>query len=133
MISVEHVKVSYGGPNVVDDVSFDIPAGRITGLIGPNGAGKTTMFNAIAGHVTLAGGRILLEGKDITGLRPHQRAERGLARTFQIPHEFSQLTVIENFMAAAATPIGMTISAVAVLEMSWPRTAVSTKSPPSSA
>jgi ABC-type branched-subunit amino acid transport system ATPase component len=53
-----------------------------------------------------AGGRILLEGKDITGLKPHQRAARGLARTFQIPHEFSQLTVIENFMAAAATPIG---------------------------
>ncbi|MEQ8307144.1 MAG: ABC transporter ATP-binding protein [Hoeflea sp.] len=106
MISVEHVKVSYGGPYVVDDVSFEIPAGRITGLIGPNGAGKTTMFNAIAGHVQPAGGRILLEGKDITGLEPHQRAERGLARTFQIPHEFSQLTVIENFMAAAATPIG---------------------------
>ena len=106
MISVEHVKVSYGGPNVVDDVSFDIPSGQITGLIGPNGAGKTTMFNAIAGHVPLAGGRILLEGKDITGLKPHQRAARGLARTFQIPHEFSQLTVVENFMAAATTPIG---------------------------
>jgi branched-chain amino acid transport system ATP-binding protein len=67
MISVENVKVSYGGPNVVDDVSFDIPSGRITGLIGPNGAGKTTMFNAIAGHVGLAGGRILLEGRTSPG------------------------------------------------------------------
>jgi branched-chain amino acid transport system ATP-binding protein len=67
LISVDHVKVSYGGPNVVDDVSFEIPAGRITGLIGPNGAGKTTMFNAIAGHVPPVGGRILLEGRTSPG------------------------------------------------------------------
>ncbi|WP_461431317.1 ATP-binding cassette domain-containing protein [Hoeflea alexandrii] len=74
MISVEHVKVSYGGPNVVDDVSFDIPSGRITGLIGPNGAGKTTMFNAIAGHVGLAGGRIPARGQG------HHRAQAASAR-----------------------------------------------------
>ena len=106
MISIDHVSVSFGGLKAVDDVSFDIPAGRITGLIGPNGAGKTTMFNAIAGHVEVAAGHIRLEGQDITRLQPHERAIKGLARTFQIPQEFSRLTVIENFMAAAATPLG---------------------------
>ena len=82
MISIDHVSVSFGGLKAVDDVSFDIPAGRITGLIGPNGAGKTTMFNAIAGHVEVAAGHIRLEGQDITRLQPHERAIKGLARTF---------------------------------------------------
>ena len=106
MISVEHVSVSFGGLKAVDDVSFSIPQGRITGLIGPNGAGKTTMFNAIAGHVPVTSGKITLSKEDITRLPPHQRAQRGLARTFQIPHEFSRLSVVENFMAAAAAPMG---------------------------
>ena len=106
MISLDHVSVRFGGLRAVDDVSFDIPAGRITGLIGPNGAGKTTLFNVIAGHIPASSGRVLLEGADITRLKPHERAARGLARTFQIPHEFTRLTVLENFMASAATPLG---------------------------
>ena len=106
MISVDHVSVSFGGLRAVDDVSFEIPRGRITGLIGPNGAGKTTLFNVVAGHVPATSGRVLLEGEDITCLKPHERAARGLARTFQIPQEFARLTVLENFMAAAAAPIG---------------------------
>jgi branched-chain amino acid transport system ATP-binding protein len=106
MITLDHVSVSFGGLRAVDEVSFDIPAGRITGLIGPNGAGKTTLFNVIAGHVPATAGRVLLEGEDITRLKPHQRAARGLARTFQIPHEFARLTVLENLMAAAAAPLG---------------------------
>ena len=106
MIRVDHASVSFGGLKAVNDVSFDIPEGRITGLIGPNGAGKTTMFNAIAGHVELNSGRIFLKDHDITRLPPHRRAEMGLARTFQIPQEFARLTVLENLMAAAAsTPI----------------------------
>ncbi len=106
MITVNDVSVSFGGLKAVDDVSFEISAGRITGLIGPNGAGKTTMFNAIAGHVKVTAGHIRLADEDITALQPHQRASRGLARTFQIPHEFSRLTVLENLMVAAATPRG---------------------------
>jgi branched-chain amino acid transport system ATP-binding protein len=106
MIVIDHVSVRFGGLVAVDDVSFEIPAGRITGLIGPNGAGKTTLFNTIAGHVAATSGRVLLEGSDITRLKPHERAARGLARTFQIPHEFARLTVLENFMAAAAAPRG---------------------------
>jgi branched-chain amino acid transport system ATP-binding protein len=106
MISVENVSVSFGGLKAVDDVSLEIPQGRITGLIGPNGAGKSTMFNSIAGHVPVMSGQIRLSGEDITRLQPHERALKGLARTFQIPHEFSRLTVLENFMAAASTPRG---------------------------
>ncbi len=106
MIRIEHASVHFGGLRAVDDVSFDISDGRITGLIGPNGAGKTTMFNAIAGHEPLSAGRILLGEMDITNLAPHRRAELGLARTFQIPHEFHRLTVLENLMAAAPMPLG---------------------------
>jgi branched-chain amino acid transport system ATP-binding protein len=106
MITLDHITVDFGGLRAVDDVSFDIPSGRITGLIGPNGAGKTTLFNVIAGHVPPSSGRVILEGEDITRLKPHQRAERGLARTFQIPQEFSRLTVLENLMAAASAPLG---------------------------
>jgi branched-chain amino acid transport system ATP-binding protein len=109
MIRVDHASVSFGGLKAVNDVSFDIPVGRITGLIGPNGAGKTTMFNAIAGHVALGSGRIFLENRDITRLPPHKRAQLGLARTFQIPQEFARLTVLENLMAAAAMPQGENI------------------------
>ncbi len=106
MIRLEAISVDFGGLRAVDNASFEIAAGRITGLIGPNGAGKTTAFNVIAGGIMPSSGRVLLGGEDITGLKPHQRAARGLARTFQIPHEFSRLTVLENLMAAAASPLG---------------------------
>ena len=106
MIRLEAISVDFGGLRAVDNASFEIAAGRITGLIGPNGAGKTTAFNVIAGGVIPSSGRVLLGGEDITNLKPHQRAALGLARTFQIPHEFSRLTVLENLMAAAASPLG---------------------------
>ena len=106
MIRFQNVTVEFGGLRAVDRTSFEIAAGRITGLIGPNGAGKTTAFNVIAGHLRPNSGSVLLDGRDITTLKPHQRAALGLARTFQIAHEFSRLTVVENLMAAAASPVG---------------------------
>ena len=106
MISFQDISVDFGGLRAIDRTSFEIAGGRITGLIGPNGAGKTTAFNVIAGHVKPDSGRVLLGGLDITALKPHQRAALGLARTFQIPHEFSRLTLVENLMAAAASPVG---------------------------
>ena len=106
MIKVANISVSFGGLKAVDNVSLEIPAGRITGLIGPNGAGKTTLFNVIAGHVAPSTGQVFLSGGAITNLKPHQRAALGLARTFQIPQEFSRLTVLENLMAAASQPVG---------------------------
>ena len=106
MISFQNITVDFGGLRAVDQASFEIDRGRITGLIGPNGAGKTTAFNVIAGHVRPNTGTVMLDGQNITSLKPHQRAALGLARTFQIAHEFSRLTVVENLMAAAASPIG---------------------------
>ena len=106
MISFQNITVNFGGLRAVDQASFEIAGGRITGLIGPNGAGKTTAFNVIAGNIRPNSGAVMLDGLDITPLKPHQRAILGLARTFQIAHEFSRLTVIENLMAAASSPIG---------------------------
>jgi branched-chain amino acid transport system ATP-binding protein len=106
MIDIEHITMQFGGLYAVNNVSFTIPEGGITGLIGPNGAGKTTLFNIIAGRLIPTSGRILLDGEDITRLAPHERSRKGLARTFQIPHEFARLTTIENLMAAGDTPIG---------------------------
>ena len=77
---------------------MEIEAGRITGLIGPNGAGKTTIFNMIAGVMKPTSGKILFEGRDITGTATHQLFHMGVVRTFQIPHEFGKLTVLENLM-----------------------------------
>ena len=106
MISFKNITVEFGGLRAVDQTSFEIAAGHITGLIGPNGAGKTTAFNVIAGHIRPNTGTVMLNGLDITTLKPYQRSALGLARTFQIAHEFSRLTVVENLMAAAASPIG---------------------------
>ena len=90
----------------MDRCSFTIEAGRITGMIGPNGAGKTTIFSMVAGALTPSAGRILFDGEDITGLPTHRLFHRGIVRTFQIPHEFGGLTVLENLMAVPAAQPG---------------------------
>ncbi len=106
VITLENIVMRFGGLHAVDDVSFGIEKGAITGLIGPNGAGKTTLFNIIAGRMLPTSGRVLLEGDDITNLPPHERSRKGLARTFQIPHEFTALTVLENLMVAGDSRLG---------------------------
>ncbi len=102
MIRVEAVSKNFGGVHAVENASLQIASGSITGLIGPNGAGKTTLFNIIAGNLRPSSGRIILDGDDITGLKPHELFARGLLRTFQIAHEFSTLTVLENLMMVPA-------------------------------
>ncbi|WP_306119220.1 MULTISPECIES: ABC transporter ATP-binding protein [unclassified Roseitalea] len=98
MIVVDSVYKHFGGLHAVENASLRVAKGSITGLIGPNGAGKTTLFNIIAGNIKPSSGTILLDGEDVTGLKPHQLFEKGLLRTFQIAHEFSTLTVLENLM-----------------------------------
>lgn len=98
MIRVENVTKNFGGIRAVDGVSLEIAKGSITGLIGPNGAGKTTLFNIIAGHFPPSSGQIYLDGEHVTALEPHELFHKGLLRTFQIAHEFSSLTVLENLM-----------------------------------
>jgi len=106
MISVEHISMSFGGLRAVQDCSLKIETGAITGLIGPNGAGKTTLFNIIAGHYRPTAGRVLLDGRDVTGRKPHELFHLGLARTFQIAQEFSHMPVIENLMMVPAGQSG---------------------------
>ncbi len=98
-IAVKDVSKSFGGLKAVSDCTLAVAEGSITGLIGPNGAGKTTLFNMVAG--TLApdpGGTILLDNEDVTGLPANRLYHKGLLRTFQIAHEFSQMTALENLM-----------------------------------
>ena len=98
MIAVVDLHMHFGGIRAVDGVSLSIEGGRITGLIGPNGAGKTTLFNVIAGVHRPTSGSVYLDGENVTGLKPHELCAMGMLRTFQIPQEFSTLTVRENLM-----------------------------------
>ena len=96
----------FGGLTAVDSCSLGISRGRITGLIGPNGAGKTTLFNLVSGFLRPDSGRVYFKDEDITGLPPWQMLHKRLCRTFQLPREFKELTVMENLMVVPAKQIG---------------------------
>ena len=98
MIVIENIHKHFGGFKAVNGTSLEIKKNSITGLIGPNGAGKTTLFNVIAGIYKPTSGKVFLGDEDITDLPPHKLFEKGVLRTFQIPHEFSTMSVLENLM-----------------------------------
>ena len=98
VIDVRNVSKSFGGLKAVNQCSLQVTRGSITGLIGPNGAGKSTLFNLVAGNIVPDSGQIIFDGQDVTGLKPHQLFHRGMLRTFQIAHEFSNMTALENLM-----------------------------------
>ena len=106
ILAVEALTRSFGGLTAVDRCSFRVDAGRITGIIGPNGAGKTTIFNMVAGALPPSSGRILFDGDDVSSLPTHELFHRGIVRTFQIPHEFGRLTVLENLMVVPTSQPG---------------------------
>jgi len=99
-LQVRNLKKTFGGITAVDDVSFEVEEGTLTGLIGPNGAGKSTTFNLITGMNDPDAGAVRFNGEDITRLAPHEIANRGLVRTFQIARELEEMTVLENMMLA---------------------------------
>ena len=105
ILSVEGLSKHFGGLTAVDDCWLQIQRGRITGLIGPNGAGKTTLFNLVTGFLRPDSGCVRFNDEDITRLLPWKMLRRRLCRTFQIPREFKDLTVIENLMVV---PLGQT-------------------------
>ena len=106
MIVVENLHKNFGGVRAVNGASLSIQPGSITGLIGPNGAGKTTLFNVIAGLYQPTSGKVLLDGEDITSLKPYELFHKGVLRTFQLAHEFSTLTVRDNLMMVPPNQAG---------------------------
>ncbi len=98
VLSVEDLQKSFGGLAATDHATFDVERGTITALIGPNGAGKSTIFNLITGFYQPDGGRVEVNGEDVTGQAPHEVADHGLIRTFQTPRKLEGMTVREAML-----------------------------------
>jgi len=101
ILKIEGISKSFGGVLALENVSFDVPKGKIVGIIGPNGAGKTTLFNVINGYLKPAKGKIFFEGKDVTYFKPHDLCRLGVGRTFQVAQTFGKMTVLENVLTGA--------------------------------
>jgi len=101
LLEVKKVSRFFGGITAVKDVTFDITKGEIVGLIGPNGAGKTTLFNVVNGFYHPSRGEVFFKGEKISGLKPHQICQRGLARTFQVVKPLQRMSVLDNVVASA--------------------------------
>ncbi len=100
ILSVVKINKHFGGLAAICDLSFDVQAGETLGLMGPNGAGKSTLLNIISGEYKPASGIIRFKKHDITGLAPHKICHLGIARTFQIPQPFVNLTALQNIVVA---------------------------------
>ena len=106
ILQVDHLRKNFGGLAAVYNCSLTIKKGSITGIIGPNGSGKTTLFNLIAGNLKPSVGNVVFQGENITGIPSYELFSKGLLRTFQIAHEFTNLTVLENLMMVPGSQSG---------------------------
>ena len=106
ILQVNNLTKLFGGLAAVSNCSLNIRSGSITGIIGPNGSGKTTLFNLIAGNLKSNNGEVIFNDENITDVPSHELFGRGLLRTFQIAHEFSNLTVLENLMMVPSNQSG---------------------------
>ena len=106
ILEIHHLVKRFGSFTAVKDCSLSLESGVIAGLIGPNGAGKSTVFNIVAGVFAPDAGTVTLDGEDVTGLPAHDMFHRGLLRTFQIPHEYSNMTATENLLMVPPNQIG---------------------------
>lgn len=96
LLEVNKITKRFGGLEAIKDLDLQVEAGELAALIGPNGAGKSTFFNVISGVMRPTSGKVFFQGKDITGIKPHRIAEKGLVRTFQATTLFTHLSVLEN-------------------------------------
>jgi ABC-type branched-subunit amino acid transport system ATPase component len=119
LLVVEDLHRSFGGVHAVAGASFTVRAGTITGLIGPNGAGKSTVISLIGGQLRPTSGRVLFQGAEVSGQRPHQLADRGVIRTFQTANLFGRMTVIENLLLGAPAWRGESVTAALLGKWSW--------------
>ena len=106
ILLVEDLNKYFGGLAAVSNCSLKIREGSITGIIGPNGSGKTTLFNLIAGNLNASSGKISFNGEDVTNVPSYELFSKGVLRTFQIAHEFTNLSVLENLMMVPANQSG---------------------------
>ncbi len=106
MLVLDSITKSFGGVAALNRVSLELGKEAVTGLVGPNGSGKTTLFHIITGFYGADGGRVLFEGEDITGLKPHRISKLGLLRTFQHARILPFLSTMENLLAAAPSQPG---------------------------
>src|SRR6056300_1352135 len=106
LVQVESIVKTFGGLKALNNCSIEIKEKSITGIIGPNGSGKSTLFNVITGNLKPDSGKITYNGLDITNNESHELFHKGILRTFQIAHEFSNMTVIENLMVVPGNQKG---------------------------
>ena len=106
ILQIDNLSKYFGGLAAVSNCSIKIKRGSITGIIGPNGSGKTTLFNLIAGNLKCSEGQVLFNNENITDVPSYELFSKGLLRTFQIAHEFSNLTVLENLMMVPGNQSG---------------------------
>ena len=106
ILQVNSLSKYFGGLAAVSNCNLNIKKGSITGIIGPNGSGKTTLFNLISGNLKPNQGKVLFNNQNITGTPPYELFSKGILRTFQIAHEFTNLTVLENLMMVPGNQFG---------------------------
>ncbi|MEM3550670.1 MAG: ABC transporter ATP-binding protein [Candidatus Bathyarchaeia archaeon] len=101
LLETKELSKHFGGLSALSNVTLEVEKGEVVGIIGPNGAGKTTLYNCVTGFYKPTSGKVMFEGKDITGLPNHKICRLGIARTFQIPRSFLNLTLLENVTVGA--------------------------------
>ena len=106
ILQINNISKYFGGLAAVSNCSLNIKKGSITGVIGPNGSGKTTLFNLIAGNLKPNSGHVMFNNEEITSIPSYELFSKGLLRTFQIAHEFTNLTVLENLMMVPGSQSG---------------------------
>jgi branched-chain amino acid transport system ATP-binding protein len=128
LLSVQGIRVAFGGIVALDDVSFDVPQGSIVGLIGPNGAGKTTLFNVVTRIYRPQQGDVLFEGRSLMRTPAHRIVNQGIARTFQNLQLASRMSVLDNVLVGAHHSFGGNPGYFALAGIGWPSTTVSERS-----